>query len=334
LLLVYNYLVVQKQVGGGKLRGQFDVKKVLGLIYRYYDFLEKFLPVFREGVQEFPRYTLTQLVDLTGKDIAYLSKLTDKLKEVGLLEVAEEPRDRGGRPYKVCSLSSLGVRLLNKIEEAFKSAEAETRRVEIEPWKIAECLNIMEDNTWSMDVRYKFAYTLFTIVDSDPVQALSKNDELKRRFEEWIANPPPDDKVGERIRATINISMTRLVNDNAMREWVLSKLYPNMLKLLNHSDPKIQVWAIGMLTDVAANTELKTKVIDIFLNTLLDRRVEELEKGGVFMEMLVQLSTLIGFSSIDEKRSILAKLKMEAKKGERRQMAEYLLDRLMTSILG
>jgi hypothetical protein len=119
-----------------------------------------------------------------------------------------------------------------------------------------------------------------------------------------------------------------------MREWVLSKLYPNMLKLLNHSDPKIQVWAIGMLTDVAANTELKTKVIDIFLNTLLDRRVEELEKGGVFMEMLVQLSTLIGFSSIDEKRSILAKLKMEAKKGERRQMAEYLLDRLMTSILG
>jgi hypothetical protein len=74
-------------------------------------------------------------------------------------------------------------------------------------------------------------------------------------------------------------------------------------------------------------------VIDIFLNTLLDRRVEELERG-VFMEMLVKLSTLISFSSIDEKRSILAKLKMEAKKEERRQMAEYLLKRLMTSILG
>jgi DNA-binding MarR family transcriptional regulator len=310
-----------------------DVKKVLGLIYRYYDFLEKFLPTFHEGAQELPRYTLTQLVDLTGKDTAYLSKLTDKLKEAGLLEVTEEPRDRGGRPYKFCSLSPLGVKLLDAIEKAIESAETKTKRVEIEPWKIAECLNIMEDTTWSMDVRYKFADMFYTIVSSDPVQALSKNDELKRRFEEWIANPPLDDKVGERIRATISTSMTRLVKDKAMREWVLSKLYPNMLKLLNHGDPKIQAWAIGMLTDVAANTELKTKVIDIFLNTLLDRRVEELERG-VFMEMLVKLSTLISFSSIDEKRSILAKLKMEAKKEERRQIAEYLLDRLMTSILG
>jgi hypothetical protein len=223
--------------------------------------------------------------------------------------------------------------LLDAIEKAIESVETKTKRVEIEPWKIAECLNIMEDNTWSMDVRYKFADMFYTIVSSDPVQALSKNDELKRRFEEWIANPPLDDKVGERIRATISTSMTRLVKDKAMREWVLSKLYPNMLKLLNHGDPKIQAWAIGMLTDVAANTELKTKVIDIFLNTLLDRRVEELERG-VFMEMLVKLSTLISFSSIDEKRSILAKLKMEAKKEERRQIAEYLLDRLMTSILG
>jgi hypothetical protein len=271
---------------------------------------------------------------MTGKDIAYLSKLTDKLKEAGLLEVIEKPRDRGGRPYKVCSLSSLGWNLLTAIEKAFKPAEPETKRVEIEPWKIAECLDIMEDNTWSMDVRYNFAYKLFTIVDSDPVQALSKNDELKRRFEEWIANPPLDDKVGERIRAIIYKSMGRVVKDKAMGGWVLSKLYPNMLRLLSHSDPKIQVWAIGMLTDIAANTELKTKVIDLFLNTLLDRRVEELERGGVFMEMLVQLSKLIGLSSIDEKRSILAKLKMEAKKGEKKQMAEYLLDRLMTSILG
>jgi DNA-binding MarR family transcriptional regulator len=313
---------------------QVDVKKVLGLVYRYYEFLENFLPSRAEGAYVLPRYTLTQLVDKTGKDIAYLSKLTDRLKKAGLLEISEEPRDRGGRPYKVSSLSPLGFRLLTAIEGAIRPAEA--KKVEVEPWKIEECLNVMEDDTWSEDLRYKFAHRLFEIVYNDPVQALSKSDRLKRCFERWLATPPLDEKIGERIRATVLSSITRLVNDESTKEWVLSKLYPRMLELLHHSDPIAQLWAMGMVKVIAANTDLRVEVADLFLNTLLSRSVEELEgKGGkVFQEMLVQLSTLVECFTEDEKRSLMAKLKTKAKEEGKRQTAEYLLDRLMTSILG
>jgi DNA-binding MarR family transcriptional regulator len=305
-----------------------DVKKVLGLIYKHYEFLENFLPK-GEGVNEPSRYTLTQLVNKTGKDITYLSKLTDKLEKAGLLEISEEPRERGGRPYKVSSLSDLGLKLLTAIEGAIKPVEAAR---EIEPWKIAECLNVMEDDMWSEDVRYKFACLFFTIVSSDPVQALSKCDDLKRRVEGWVAAPPLNDRIDERIRATISVSITRLIKDEAMKGWVLSKLYPKMLKLLQHSDPIAQVWAISMLANVAINTDLRVEVADIFLNTLLNRRVEELE-GKVFQEMLIQLSGLVGLSTGDEKRSLLAKLKTKAKEESKKQTAEYILDRLMASIL-
>lgn len=314
------------------VRRQVDVKKVLGLLYRYYEFLEAFLPTDREGAGELPCYTLTQLVDKTGKDITYLSKLTDKLSRAGLLEIREEPRDRGGRPYKVSTLSPLGFRLLSAVEEAFRSAEPE--KVEIDPWRIEECLSIMEDGIWSEDVRYRFADLLYTIVSGDPVQALSKSDELKKRFERWVTNPPLDGKVGERIRTTVSISIARLAGDEATKEWVISKLYPRMLELLHHSDPTARAWAIGMLTAVAVDVKIKREVADLFLDTLLDRSVEDIEGEASLREMLVKLTGLVGSFSRDEKRSLLAKLKAKAREESRKRTVEYLLDRLMTSIIG
>ena len=309
-----------------------ETKKVLGAIHRHYDLLMGMMPSPTEGVGTMPMFTLSDLQNSSGKDIGYLSRLADKLVKLGILVESEKPKEGGGRPYRVLSLSPLGFKLLNAIKEATKPPE-ETK-ILVDPWKIEECINLIEEDLWSEDIRYKFANELFELVRYDPVQALEKSSVLKKRFEEWVANPPTDEKVGERIRATISNSLPRLLQSQSTRAWVLNQLYPKILKLFNHSNPAIKLLAIGLLVNIAINTDRRKEVGELFLNHLLTKTLEELRQDKLTRETLIQLSGIVGGLNKDQKKSLLDDLKAKAKLNEdMKQKVEYILDTLMTSIL-
>jgi hypothetical protein len=193
---------------------------------------------------------------------------------------------------------------------------------------------MMEDNTWSEEFRYRLANKLFELVSSDPVQALEKSGLLKRRFEEWVASPPRDEKVGERKRATISASWTRLLLNEDTRKWVLTRLYPNIPRLLDSDDPAIQMWALGRLSEVATNTEHKLKVAELLLERLLRHEVGSLERDKILREILVQLSVIVGTFTPEEKKGLVAKLRDIAKDESLIQQSQYILDYLVTSIFG
>jgi len=306
-----------------------DVKHILGFAYRHYELLKLFMP---ESAGTLPEYTLTQLQDLTSKDIGYLSRLTENLKKVKLLESYEKPREGGGRPYKVLRLSELGVKLLRSIEEAVKPKEYV--KVEVDPWKIEQCLEMMDDPTWSMDLRYKFAYRLFEIVRKEPVQAVNKSAKLKRCFEEWIANPPIGDKIAERKRATISISFGRLLMDKSTRSWALSQ-YPKIKRMLDQREPEIQLLGISLLEDLCVDPNYRMEVSVFLMEKLLAKPLKELKEGKIAREMLVHLGAVIAGLTKDEKKTLLSKLKAEAtQRREAKEKVEYMLDQLMTSFFG
>ena len=304
-----------------------EVKRVLMVFARHYDFLKLFESTFHEGVSVPPRYTFSRLVDMTGKDVTYLSKLTKKLKNYGLLEVVPDSTDGRRKCY---SLSALGFKLLKAVEDVLKPREKEEEK-EVEPWKVEGLLKIMEGN-WSEELRYKCVSKLFELVDKNPVALLSKCQVLRKRFEDWLTSPPLDDKVGERIRATIYCSIARLVQGESTRDWVLSSLYPKMCELLRHPSSEAKRWAVSMLQDVALYSESpgkRAEVVDLFLSVLLDKEVD-LDKEP-YNYVVVGLAHIVERLAEDEKKRFLDRLKFIADKG-RKQEVERLLDRLILHI--
>jgi len=319
--------------------GKKDVEKILGALYRHYEFLKLFMPKPTEGVSEMPRYTLTQLVDLTGgKDIGYLSKLTDKLEKIGLLEIHEEPRDRGGRPYKVSQLTPLALKILATIEESIKPREEKVEKLaESELWKIEWYMGKMDDLKLGEDLRYKFAYRFFELVSEDPVLALSKCEEVKKSFEDWVKNPPPvADRVGERKRATISVSMARLISSEETCGWVLSNLYPHIKKLLRRENQEDQKWAIGLLGDIGRLINSKREeIIEMLLNILFNEKTripEKEEEKSVANKIVHELIHILANLPTDERRKLLDELVDKARSDNKdiKDKAEWLLDKITT----
>jgi DNA-binding MarR family transcriptional regulator len=302
-----------------------EVKRVLMVFARHYDFLKLFEPTLHEGVSVPPRYTLSGLVDMTGKDITYLSKLTKKLKNHGLLEVVPDLTASGRKCYL---LSALGFKLLKAVEDALKPREEEEER-DVEPWKVEELLKIVEGD-WSEELRYKCASKLFELVSRNPVILLSKCQVLRKRFEDWLTSPPLDDKVGERLRATVYCSIARLAQDESTRDWVLSSLYPKMRELLRHPSPEAKKWAASMLEDVAlcsGSPEKRAEIVDLLLSVLLDKGVD-LDKEP-YNYVVKALAYAMRELSESEKERFFERLKHIADKG-RKQEVERLLDVLIS----
>jgi DNA-binding PadR family transcriptional regulator len=295
---------------------------------RYYDLLKSFLPP-EEGVSEIPCLTLSELAEITEKDMANLLKLVKKLVDYGLLVPREKVVEN--RVRKCYALSELGFRFFKSFKEAFESPkpkEVETK-AEVESWKVEELLKIVEGD-WSEELRYKCASKLSELVSKNPIALLSKCPSLRKHFEDWLTSPPLDDKVGEKIRATIYCSIARLVQDKSTRDWVLSSLYPKMRELLRHPSLEAKRWAVRMLSDVALySPEKRAEITDLFLCPLLDKGVD-LGKEP-YIHFVAALGQVVERLAESEKRSFFDKLKSIADEG-RKQEVERLLDKLILHV--
>jgi DNA-binding PadR family transcriptional regulator len=288
------------------------------------------LPPYSEGVQAPPRYYVTQIAGIIEKDVTTASKLLDKLAEVGLLTYIEEPTGRGGRPYKYYMLSDIGYKLLRAVEDILNPPKAEEIDIRFENIKI--CLEIMEDVEWSEELRLKYADVLLRTISNNPVLMLSRSNDLKRYFEGWLESPPLN-KIGEKIRATIPALIPKLVQDESTKGWVLSELYPRILKLLYHPNKDVQLWAINMLEDIGLLTEKRMKIIDELLNILLNKDVDGLEKE-VYENIIGKICRILTSRSTQKEIiDFLVRLKtLKAKKKEKERIIEELLSRLAECI--
>jgi DNA-binding transcriptional ArsR family regulator len=303
-----------------------DIKKILRELANHYELLKIFLPPYSEGAQVLPRYYVAQVAGIIEKDVTTASKLLDRLAEAGLLTYIEEPTGRGGRPYKYYMLSDIGYKLLRAIEDILNPPKAEEIDIKLE--RIKTCLEIMEDAEWSEELRLKYADVFFRIIISNPVLMLSRSDDLKKYFERFLEVPPLD-KLSEKVRATISVSIPKLIQDESTKGWVLSELYPRILKLLNHPNKHVQLWAMNVLEDIGLLTEKRMEIVDTLLNILLNKDVDGLEKE-VYENIVGKICRILTSRSAQKEIiDFLARLKtLKAKKRGKERIIEELLSRL------
>jgi len=149
---------------------------------------------------------------------------------------------------------------------------------------------MMNDSELSDELRYSAANRFFGLFGpSENFASLVKLKRVQELFEATIANPPTDDKVGERLRATVHTSMTRLMHDEKTRKWVLEKLYPHLIKHVEDSENQtIWKWTLSMMEDIARladDPEIKNsivgKIFAIYFNEdiALDTKREEIARN-------------------------------------------------------
>lgn len=298
---------------------EIDDKELVKIIYRRYEILKELFPD-RE-------YTLTELASRVGMDPGNLSRYITSLERNKLVRAEEKERERG-RPFRYVKLTDGVKKIIASFIEA--TQQKPEKKTEMEKWKIDTYINMIKDSELSEELRYSVANRFFGLFSpSENFASLVRLKRVQELFEETIANPPIDDKVGERLRATVRTSMARLVGDEKTRKWVLEKLYPHLIKHVEDSENQtIWKWALSMMGDIARladDSKIQNSIIDkifaIYFNedVALDVKREEIARN--------ELTWLVS----DSKKLLFERVVTKAKSTNPiiRERAEVLLKKLI-----
>ncbi len=201
--------------------------------------------------------------------------------------------------------------------------------------KVDRCLRIAKDQNFGEDVRYTYAERFFGLISRHPVPILTKNQRMKQFFEEMIANPTLyGDRVGERLRTSLKVSMARLTSDKSTSIWIRNKLYPQMTKVAEKKNisENIRVWVFWMLEIVGRLTpNLREDVEKKFLTMYWDKTLDPENKRAKVLSRT--LSSLFSSDSESGKKAFLEgylhlfSLPSELKqKLQRRQVSKKLIE--------
>ena len=298
---------------------EIDDKELVKIIYRRYEILKELFPD-RE-------YTLTELANRVGIDSGNLSRYITSLERNKLVRSEEKERERG-RPFRYVKLTDGVKKIIASFIEA--TQQKPEKKTEMEQWKIDMYINMMKDSELSDELRYSVANRFFGLFGpSENFASLVRLKRVQELFEETIANPPIDNKVGERLRATVRSSMARLVHDEKTRRWVLEKLYPHLIKHVEDSeDQTIWKWALSMIGDIARladDPKIRNSMIDkifaIYFNEdiALDIKREEIARNE------------LAWLASDSKKLLFERIVTKAKSANPivRERAEALLKELI-----
>jgi len=320
-----------------------EEKEKIRLVGKRWEILEKLLPpprirtdgtdhVGKPELEEKFEPTLTFLAKELKKDASEVSRHLNELHTAELTYYEQKGRAKHWHLTEEGRI--FGYQILGAIEriKLFKEQKAQ---IKVELWKIDQCLEAIDDEGLSEDLRQAFAYRLFDLVNAWPVPTLEKCERLKRAFKSWVERPSISDKIWERKRAMLSVSMARLASDEKTREWVLSVLYPNLIRLLDHETSDIQIWAIRLLGDVARLSDRERKeIVRLFLDTFLNPATKLPEREGEKSKaegLVLELIQTFGVLSQQEKVELLNELKDKAKSNDEmvKRKAEWLLDRML-----
>lgn len=211
--------------------------------------------------------TPSSLASMLGMDLSQVSRYVTELEREKIIVCK---RKDGA---KWCSLTGEGMALVSGIYRTLEEVERQKdtkKELEKKLWLIDEYIDFIEDQEIDQEVRYDFANRILEFVREDPVLAFTKNDRLKNLTMDWIEGKKLGEKVDERVRVMLSVSIIRLLSDTDTGDWILEKVYPKLKSnFLREGDLGGLLSIIEMLTNIAINKpEKKDEVFGLLVREL------------------------------------------------------------------
>ena len=216
-----------------------DIAKLLGKEHRYAILWEMF-PGKRSYVTE-----LASALDIERRN---LGRYLEELRKADLVIFTEEQRPEGGKPYRYYRLTDSG----KKIVSTFMDVTTEAYEPKPQKWQIDKLVQLLKDEMLSDNLREVVVHRFFSFCQENPIY-MTENEEVQEIFEDTVEKPTqPDEKVGNRLRASVSTSFRRLLAEKDRGNWALERLYPSIVRCLEDKtkDDKIRAWALRLIGDV------------------------------------------------------------------------------------
>lgn len=198
---------------------------------------------------------ITELADALDIDRRNLGRYLEELQEKKLIRFREEQRSEGGKPYRYYNLTDSG----KKIVTSFIEVTTEDKELRPEKWQIDKLVQLLRDPTLNTSfLKVVAANKFFNICTKDPIY-VTENEKVQKIFEDTIEKPTQFiDRILKRLRDCISTSFSRLLINNDRGEWVLIKLYPELVRSLEDKtkDEELRKWALNRIGDVSRSSPI------------------------------------------------------------------------------
>jgi len=274
-------------------------KELAVLVGRRYEILRALYPN-----QE---YTLSELNLETQLDQGNLSRYIVELEDCNILETREQKRERG-RPLKYIKLNDHTRRIISSIIIA-----ARPKKVRPQEWQIEGIVTTLTDPDIDHNLRESVVYTFGSFMEDYPEQMID-NDNVRKLLQEVVIRPNIfGEKIGEKLRDSVDSVFHRLLKNEKGNLWASKELYPVLLQHIENPDRDvtIRIWATKRVGDIARQNDKKllyTLTEFWFSMDINNKLAQEVKK------QLLSLSSQNLFYKILEKTK--SKNRLEKKKAE------------------
>jgi DNA-binding MarR family transcriptional regulator len=261
---------------------------------------------------------VTELARELGKSKPEICKYLRELEKNGLLEHEQKAGERVKNYYA----SEYAKKIFAAVTKAVRELESKPKK--IEEWRIDEYLNVLEDENLSGDLRLSYSSGLHRVCSENPRDVI-RNERVKLLFEK-VFTEPFHDKITEDLCRSVSSTLPYALQDDAGRQWVLSRMYPVLIENVEKGDEKTRTWTISQLGKIARLTDKREEVTEKFLQILFSDGVDLDSEFG--KEVKQQLSDLAS-------RTLFARVRGKAKDQNQKvkKKAETLLEELKQSLL-
>jgi DNA-binding MarR family transcriptional regulator len=265
---------------------------------------------------------VTELARELGMSKPEVCKYVRELEKNGLVEHEQ----KSGERVKYYFANEFTKKLFAAITETARALESKPKKTEAETegWKIDEYLNIIEDRGLSSDVRLSFSSAFHNACTENPRDFIG-NKRVQSLFEKVTANPFHDG-ITENLCRSVSYILPYALQDETGRQWVVSRLYPALIKNAEKEDEKTRTWTIQQLGKVARLTDKKDEATEKFLQIFFSDNTDP--DGELGKEVRQQLSDLAS-------KALFARLRAKAKdqNPKIKKKAEILLEGLKQLLL-
>jgi DNA-binding MarR family transcriptional regulator len=235
------------------------------------------------------KLNFTQIADALHMDVGNVSKYARRLQKAGLIQIEEKDRekDRGGRPYQICSLTNEARPILDPL------VKTESRDAAPSALGMGFYIGMLQDKRLSEDFR---EFTAAKLSDLATVKAgeLAERKEFRELFESVAEGSAlhNDDKVSRQLMSMLTHSIPGLYAQKKNKEWFTLKIYEPLCEKVSDEKetPSTREWALRNMSRVARLTDdsdLRNSVIEKLLkiyfedsNDLSTVAKDELSKFG------------------------------------------------------
>ncbi len=219
-------------------------------------------------------FCLTVLAEKTGLDLANITRYVKKLETEELISVKEIEKEKGGKPYKNCSLTYNGREIL----EPFMRMELKNVGAP-SPDEINLSLDMLQEKGLTEDFREFIAAKLSDLAIKH-ADKLMEQDEAKELFKQTAQNPfPAKDGIGKQLMSLFSHSIPGMLAQKKNRDWFLQNIHKPLFDKISDEKQTLETrqWAlviisraVGLMNDTNYRGTVFAKFIEIYYEQSTD----------------------------------------------------------------